>query len=342
MISTQALVLETKTLSHDILVKSQIESKENHTVELPFDIYGTAIAASGSYVEEGEAIFTIDGQDSQFTLVSMIHEYFQTTHRLQKAHSHLLLQQSLSNIEAISKNTYLEAVESYEKAQIEYLKQHNALEATLHYLPLSLQDVESLSHLSVMELANHIKVTIPQKITAPASGVITSENGTPFSKNSTQFKAHSIIATILNPNAFELKFYLNAQQMQRVEQNTDISIHIKGHKAPIKGVVTAVSQFPETHQNQKRYAVTCRFEADSTDENPIRIGMDAAITIPTDIEDRIMVPFKYVKNIFGQNMVSVKQDGIFVPRPVELGITQDGEIEITSGVEVGEEIFEHN
>ena len=83
---------------------------------------------------------------------------------------------------------------------------------------------------------------------------------------------------------------------------------------------------------------------------PVRIAIEEAntrvipdLTASADIQigepvDGILLPREAVHETDGKNVVYVKQAGMFVPREVEIGASNNSQVAVTSGVQAGDEV----
>ena len=340
MVSVHGLTIATKPVSNTLRLKGQIGSAHALSLQLPFEASLVPIVAENSYVKEGDELFIM--QTEGHPLTPLIHQYFQNIQKLDNSNKHLELQQALFDLEAISRNSFLEAKQQYDSLQMTCLKSYYTLNNALKYFGLTIDDIEPLSNLSTIALSEYVQSEFPQKITAPQSGVITSGAQKSFSKQAMHVKPNSIFSSILSTDRYELKLSVSADYIAHFQKAMTVAVHLPTLDEPITAEVTSVSLYPESLKGPKSYQVSCEFNADESSQSHIRLGMDALVLIETDSKERMMVPFQYVQTIMNQNIVYVSENGTYLPRAVTLGITKDKEIEILSGLSNGEEIIEHH
>lgn len=339
MVSAYGFTVSTQPVSNTLRLKGQIGSAHALSLQLPFETSLTPIISENSYVSEGDELFIM--QHDGHPLTPLIHQYFQNVQKLDTGKQHMALQQALYEIEAISKNSFLEAKQQYDSLQMNCLKSYYTLNNALKYFGLTIDDIEPLSELSPIALSEFVQSEFPQRITAPQSGVITSSSQGSLSKQAMQIKPNSVFASILSTDRYELKLLVSSDHIAHFQKSMTVDIHLPNIDDPIKAEVSSVSLYPENLTGPKSYRVTCEFDAQESTKSHIRLGMDALVHIETDSKDRMMVPFPYVQTIMNQNIVYVSDNGTILPRVVTLGITRDKDVEILSGLSNGEEIIEH-
>jgi multidrug efflux pump subunit AcrA (membrane-fusion protein) len=102
------------------------------------------------------------------------------------------------------------------------------------------------------------------------------------------------------------------------------------------GKVTEVSAVADASSGVASYPVTVAFDDDSGDFN-VGATVQVDITI-SEVKDAIQVPAAAVTTVNGQATVTVSKDGKEETRDVTTGLTSDGMVQITSGLEAGEQV----
>ena len=71
----------------------------------------------------------------------------------------------------------------------------------------------------------------------------------------------------------------------------------------------------------------------------LRPGMFAQVSIVTEQRESVLtVPREAIVSRSGHSAIFVVRDGLAQERPVELGLASDGMVEVTSGLDEGEEV----
>jgi macrolide-specific efflux system membrane fusion protein len=102
------------------------------------------------------------------------------------------------------------------------------------------------------------------------------------------------------------------------------------------GEVTAVSTIADASSGVSSYPVTVDFTDDSGDFN---VGATVLVDITiAEVQDVVQVPSFAVTTDGDSSTVTVTKDGKEETREVTTGLTSGGMVEITSGLEAGEEV----
>jgi macrolide-specific efflux system membrane fusion protein len=106
--------------------------------------------------------------------------------------------------------------------------------------------------------------------------------------------------------------------------------------ADAAGEVTEVGAMADASSGVASYPVTVAFSDDSGDYN---VGATVMVEITYDQrEDVVQVPAVAVTTVDGTSTVTVRSDGSDEERTVETGLTSGTMVEITSGLEAGEQV----
>jgi len=109
-----------------------------------------------------------------------------------------------------------------------------------------------------------------------------------------------------------------------------------GSEAVATGTVASVGAIADASSGVASFPVTVTFESTS-DELTVGSTVDVEIVYER-IDDAIQVPAQAVTNQEGASTVVVRTDGGDETRTVETGVTSGGMVQITSGLEAGEQV----
>jgi Fe2+ transport system protein FeoA len=129
---------------------------------------------------------------------------------------------------------------------------------------------------------------------------------------------------------------VTADQLEQLKINDKSLIYADGdYRYPIEGKITVLNEIPE--ESTGLYEVEIAIE--NTDLT-LRSGEYAEIEFIVDEREVPVIPKKAVKRVGQDNFVFVIRDKIASERMVVLGITQGENIEVISGLSLGEIIVD--
>ena len=104
--------------------------------------------------------------------------------------------------------------------------------------------------------------------------------------------------------------------------------------------MTRVSFAPRTDETGTVYEVKLALPKDITDL-VLRLGMTGDVNfITNELPDVIAIPSKYIKNSNGIKQIKKNVDGRVQSTEVTTGLTVDGMVEIISGLEPGDQVYD--
>ncbi len=149
---------------------------------------------------------------------------------------------------------------------------------------------------------------------------------------------------------------VQGMELITIASNTDVCVEIEvstddfdnlqiGDEAEIvikdtvySGVVSEMNQIVTTNATGSS-VIGAKIQITNPDEN-IFLGIEAKATIITaEKEDVICIPSSVINTSVDGDFVYVLEDGIVVERPIEIGLSVLDKVEITSGLEVGEQVI---
>lgn len=171
-------------------------------------------------------------------------------------------------------------------------------------------------------------------IRAPFAGIIAS---VPVQKGDS-LKSDSVVATLITKQKIA-ELSLNEVDAAKVEMDDKVTLTFDAvEELSLTGSVAEVDLVGTVSQGVVSYVVKIGF--DSEDER-IKPGMTVNASIQTDVaQDVLIVPSSAVKTQQGQTYVQVmSEDGVLTSLPVEVGVSDDINVEVISGLTEGQQII---
>lgn len=169
-------------------------------------------------------------------------------------------------------------------------------------------------------------------VRAPFSGVVAAVNA----KKGDTASSGTAVATLISPQLVA-DISLNEVDVAKIKVGQKATIAFDAiEDLSISGVVAEVDTVGSASQGVVSYGVQIAFD---TDDNRIKSGMSVAAAIITDFKpDVLAVPNTAIKTQNGQTYVQIMKDGAPVRTAVTVGIANDTDTEITSGLSEGDEV----
>ena len=164
-------------------------------------------------------------------------------------------------------------------------------------------------------------------VTAPISGVVSNKNVKEGQMTSSQAPAYSIVNTS--------KVNVAEQMINKISMGQTLDVYVKAVKnEPFTGTIVEISPVADTSGT---YPV--KVEIDN-DDNFLKPGMFAEVYFPKEsTKDTIVIPRDAVMNDGNIDYVYVVNNGVAEMVEVTTGIDDGVNIEITSGLKVGDEVI---
>ena len=169
------------------------------------------------------------------------------------------------------------------------------------------------------------------RIRAPFSGRIGLRN----ISLGTYLSPQTIIATLQDLDPVKIDFTVPEQYAGRLSAGQEIEFSVKGIEAPFTGTIYAL----EPGVDAESRSLTLRARS-ANPEGRLLPGAFADVKLVVeDVPEALTVPNLAVIPELGGKKVFVLQDGKAEPRSVETGIRSVERIQITSGLEIGEQVI---
>ena len=177
-------------------------------------------------------------------------------------------------------------------------------------------------------------------ITAPFDGIVASVTAKEGDMIPIPTMAPTQIINLIDPTGMELVVEVDEIDIPQVEVGQKVIITFDAlADTELEGVVTTIYPLPLEVGGVIVYNV--KIELDVPEESGVMVGMSAeADIVLASCTDVLLVPDRAINSDENGNpVVYVIVDDKLVARPVEIGISDDFNTEITSGLEVGETIL---
>jgi RND family efflux transporter MFP subunit len=218
-----------------------------------------------------------------------------------------------------AKNKYVQAKRDFD---------HNTINR------LSLDSQEVAYEQSKNSLADAKEKLADYSIRAPFDGIVTG-----LSVNAGDSVSRSdVLASVITQDVHATVSIneIDASQV-KVDNKAIIKIGALGD-ATLTGKVTKIDTIGQTAQNVVSYNAEISFDEQNELLKP---GMSVSASIITEVkQDVVIVPNGAVKSQNGSSYVEVMKDGATVPQqvPVEIGLANNTDTEIVSGLKVGDKV----
>lgn len=301
----------TKVVKTDLRISFSIDGKlEIEKYEPGFLIGGKVTSVyvkEGALVKKGQWIASLDAQDAQKNLEKTLRDY-----SIQR-----------NDFEETSKVTYADNPITDTLKRILEKNQWNLDKAVL--------DVE-LKELAVKE----------SRVLSPATGVVAQLNIKPGDIVSTQNQTP--VAIIINPDLFSFVAYAEEDEALKIEMDQKTSIILDSYgKEEFDSKLIFLSPISSVDSNGlSSYKVTLNIE--NPDNKKIIDGMEGSVLfISKEIKDVLVISNKAVYREGDQSYVDiVDKNGKVLKTGIETGFTDGKNVEIISGLIVGQEVVLKN
>ena len=174
---------------------------------------------------------------------------------------------------------------------------------------------------------------------SPISGVVYGSNDVSAGDFITSI--NQVKFNIVNPET--IYFSANADQTDvvRIQEGQEAELTLDSYPTrSFTAVVTRVSFAPRTDETGTVYEVKLALPKDIIDL-VLRLGMTGDVNfITNELPDVIAIPSKYIKNSNGIKQIKKNVDGRVQSTEVTTGLTVDGMVEIISGLEPGDQVYD--
>ncbi|KJS82053.1 MAG: hypothetical protein JM58_15870 [Peptococcaceae bacterium BICA1-8] len=169
-------------------------------------------------------------------------------------------------------------------------------------------------------------------VKAPISGIVTAVNVV----EGGLVTAQTPLSTIVDVSSLEINTSINEIQIKKVAQGQEVEIIVPSASDKVyNGKINYIS--PVTDERTKSYPIKIKID---NSKGELKAGMYAKIGLTTDVlKDVVKIPRKAVTTRDGENRVFVVEEGKAVLKKVNTGLSNETDIEIIDGLNVGEKLI---
>lgn len=170
-------------------------------------------------------------------------------------------------------------------------------------------------------------------IVAPFSGVVSAVNG----NIGEPAQASAPVITVIDLSSLRVEANIDEQDIGRVKIGQQVALTFDGlPDLRLTGKVTAIAPSASSQAGVVTYLI---YVVPDQTNAQLRAGMTATANIIVDQRQNVLfLPNRAVKNARGLRTVQVLQDGRLVDKQVEVGLSDDTNIEIVRGLQEGDEV----
>lgn len=185
-----------------------------------------------------------------------------------------------------------------------------------------------------LDLQKAQKQLAQTSLIAPISGLIANENLTVG-----EAPPVSAVITLIDDSHYTIDLAVDETDIVNAQVGQPVNLIIAALPDDvITGVVTKIDSAPTNEGQLVTYTVTVTLDFTPA---PLRPGMSATATIITgEVENVIVVPNRFIRvdSETQRTFVTVEESGQYQDVPVTIGVRNDTESEIVSGLQVGQTI----
>jgi RND family efflux transporter MFP subunit len=298
--AVETAVVTTGTIQNSTVVRGNVAATEDvYVVPKTSGVVQSVNVSVGDYISNGQTICQLDTSDLQTSLAL-----------------------AQSQLDTLTKS-YEQAVKNRDRYAALYaegavsLAQYEQAESAVDQMGM-----ESV-RLQVQQVQDQINRCT---VTSTVSGLVAEVNVNPG-----DMAGSSYVARVVNIDKVKLTANVTENMLSCLSEGMQLSVHIDAASGePFKGVVTAMPVAANA---------TLTYPVEITIDNPnhlIMAGMFAEVDVlKSEAADALIVPKDAVNN---NNEVYVVRDGYAYVQQVETGMSDDDYIEITSGLNEGDEV----
>lgn len=154
-------------------------------------------------------------------------------------------------------------------------------------------------------------------------------------------KTHGILLTVATMENLSVKMQVKENEIQHMKTGLPISIRPDAFPAMLlKGTLTKVDQIAsrtDVFSNARRFTVRGKCEVDA---GQLKSGMNCRVVVHSDVvPDAIQVPIVAVIEDGGEYFCNVKNGSRYERRKVEIGLSNNENVQITQGLRTGEVVY---
>lgn len=324
-----------------------VEKNSGHTYKATLEaceqgIVGSKLSAkvisisfeNGQYINAGDALITLDEQDIRNNIKASESQLKVTEQQLSSAE--VSLKKLKLNLEDVQRN-YDRQKALYEKeaiSQVDFIaaeKSLNSAQADYEAGNISIETAKANIEAQKVSLANLQDSLNNTVIKAPISGVITGKSVS----IGQMVSPGTALATINNISAVYAKIQVPEDKINSVKIGQAATVTIDGSDTTYNGIVQNIDLSVDTSAR----VFNCKIKIDNSDKT-LYPGVFAKVDlISGDKTQMITVPINALVGSEGNYSVFINDNGKAKKQEVTIGETDENNVEITSGIQNGEQVI---
>lgn len=306
-----------------IKLTGELSFNENHLSYISSRISGRVIDIKVDYgqeVKRGELLALIDSVE----LGEAQSEFLRAQATYSVAKSSYVRAKNLVKEKAISQGEFLERAGQYESAKSELQFTENRL----HLLGLTEDDIEKLiaqGRSQDEEMVHHTKVGSVFALRSPMEGRVVERKVT----RGEVIAANQTLFTIANLDSLWCFAQIYEKDLPQVRLGAQVKVQVAAYPGQwFEGVLDYIAD----RLDETTRTVRARVQIENR-QDKLKPGMFADLEVIIDRKRALLVPESAVFTSKGRHFVFVeKEPGIYERRMVEVGLKNNGKVEILSGL----------
>lgn len=145
---------------------------------------------------------------------------------------------------------------------------------------------------------------------------------------------YKTIVTVSDPKVLHLEYKGNSSGDFKIGMKVQVTVDKKTYSGEV--VLTAASV---PFEEMEKYKETVHIKMEELPEG-VKMGDRADIKLIRDFsENAVIIPKNALKTYLGKDVVYILEDGIRIERFVQRGVQSISDVEITEGLEAGEQVI---
>ncbi len=322
----------------ETIIALQDVKKALETVEIPYTLPDSIRTELSTEISNmNSEIISVSGKQNAITIKKTSNAATLQTAEisLTTARNNLLSAQDELNLKKAGSTT--EQIES-QKAQVSKAKAaENAAEAKVKQTQADIASQKAMVKKAEANANNYKAQLAKLSINAPITGIVTKQDA----KVGEIVPAGTTIASIISENNFEIEANIPEADIAKITVglSAKLTLDAYGQDSNFEATVTAIDPAETIIEGVPTYKVTFQF---NNEDDRIKSGMTAKIIIASDKRENVMIiPQRAIIRRDGTILMRVLDNKNNIKEViVEMGLRgSDGNIEILSGLQVGDKVI---
>lgn len=309
----------------------------------------------GTRIKKGQLLFTITSNEIREEYKTKINEYFKakdsyTTEKATQEGNEILFKNGLT-----PENDYRSSLSTFHNTKLSYYQAKTDLDQVLKRVNLDPKKFDDLSLANTKKINELLGKQFDQlKIYSPANGIalfpiqssqiILDDNENKKLQPGSAIKNNQLILSIGELNGLRSDIVVNEININQIKTGETAVVSSPAFPGIVlQGAIDNVAAQANAgtgDNSQSVFNVSIKIpNVPKQAWDKIRIGMSAKITIKIPYDNKIFIPINAITMTNGQAYVMrLETNGDFKKTPVTTGYTTQSEIQVLSGLNVGDKI----